>query len=230
MAKMVRFNKPATNLLVARLRDICEQESLAADTRCLNHLASLNGNDIRACLNALQFAKNQASKARSKSSKSTSTITLTASDIQEGSNIKDGSTTSNKVWELLFRTPSLKEVARGGLPKDSAELSRFIVHQSMICGEYDKLSQGCFEHYPSLKTSDDGWWRYEKALDWLHWGNCLNQSVYEIGSSEMLGYVPWSFVPWHQLFAKTGNGLPEYPKADYEVSVDCDSRGRLLFL
>lgn len=53
-ARIVRFNKPPTAILVKRLKGICEAEGLQADTRSLNKLSEVTGGDIRSCLNTLQ--------------------------------------------------------------------------------------------------------------------------------------------------------------------------------
>lgn len=79
---------------------------------------------------------------------------------------------------------------------------------------------GCFDHYPTLRPPDDGWARYAKIHDWLHFGQALTSTVYSNQNFELLSFLPWTFVPWHLLFANVGNTLPEYPRVDYEVRSD----------
>lgn len=55
-ARIVRFRKPPTQFIVARLREICERERLSADTRVLTTLVELTGGDVRSCLNTLQVS------------------------------------------------------------------------------------------------------------------------------------------------------------------------------
>lgn len=50
----MRFRKPASQFLVARLREICDRERLTADLRVLTALVDLTGGDVRSCLNTLQ--------------------------------------------------------------------------------------------------------------------------------------------------------------------------------
>lgn len=242
MAKLVRFNKPPSALVVKRLREVCEAEKLPVEARGLSLLSELTNGDIRSCLNALEFAK-------------TKKIALTESAVRNAAvGIKDSGSTVHKAWEVLFRRQNRKEKVASsmkganarnsddgaapwnsshkaseqptGAPQKASALVdtpqenvNRIVHEVMACNEYDKLAQGCFEHYPSLRTSDDGWKRYRAAHDWLHFGQSINDKVWAHGNYELLGFMPWSFVCWHLLFANVGNSLPEYPKVDYENHV-----------
>ncbi|PWN50508.1 P-loop containing nucleoside triphosphate hydrolase protein [Violaceomyces palustris] len=233
LARLIRFSKAPTNILVRRLREICEIEAVKADTRGLSLLSELTGGDIRSCLNALEFAKAK-------------DIRLTEGEIRNASiGIKDTGTSVHKVWELLFRTQNRKAKDKAtfkGLQTRQTEASTpwnsgnagetkkasevmidspnenlyRLVHEIQSCNEYEKLAQGCFEHYPSLRTSDDGWKRFERVHDWLDFGQNLHQKIWSGGHYELMGFLPWTFVPWHLLFANSGNALPEYPRVDYE--------------
>ncbi|TKY89326.1 hypothetical protein EX895_001857 [Sporisorium graminicola] len=243
MSKLVRFNKPPTNLVVKRLREVCEAESLSVEARGLSLLAELTNGDIRSCLNALEFAK-------------TKNIALTEAAVKSASiGIKDTGGTVHKAWEMLFRRQNRKQAAASSmkganahategdaspwnssrkasapeLTSDGKERQKEfnlidtahenvnrIIHEVSSCNEYDKLAQGCFEHYPTLRAADGGWKRYRQVHDWLHFGQSITTRAWSQGNYELLGFMPWSFVCWHLLFAHVGNALPEYPKVDYE--------------
>uniref|UniRef100_V5GGK3 AAA+ ATPase domain-containing protein n=1 Tax=Kalmanozyma brasiliensis (strain GHG001) TaxID=1365824 RepID=V5GGK3_KALBG len=243
MSKLVRFNKPPTNLVVKRLREVCEAEDLSVEARGLSLLAELTNGDIRSCLNALEFAK-------------TKNIALTEAAVKSASvGIKDTGGTVHKAWEMLFRRQNRKQAAASNMKganahaadgaaspwnssrkasaqdltsdgkekqKDFAlidtpsENVNRIVHEVTSCNEYDKLALGCFEHYPTLRAADGGWKRYRQVHDWLHFGQSITSRAWSQGNFELLGFMPWSFVPWHLCFAHVGNALPEYPKVDYE--------------
>ncbi|KAN0064727.1 Chromosome transmission fidelity protein 18 [Thecaphora frezii] len=250
LAKLVRFQAAPTNVVVKRLRDICDAEGVEADRRGLSLLAELTGGDLRACINALEFAKRKR-------------LDLTEAAVRKAAvGIKDTGTTVQRVWEMLFRTQSRKEKVRastrgrqaavgggegaaamwnqqdarssagvgagggkggvGGMAESvlvdtPQENVQRLMHEITSCGEYDKLAQGCFEHYPRLRASDDGWKRYRSAHDWLHFGEAMRAQAWSMGWFELLGYQAWSFVAWYGLFAKAGNALPDYPKAEYEM-------------
>lgn len=242
ISKLIRFHKPPTNLVVKRLREVCEAEALSVEARGLSLLAELTNGDIRSCLNALEFAK-------------TKNIALTEAAVKSASvGIKDTGGHVHKAWEVLFRRQNRKQAAAssmkranakaadadaspwnssrkasaseltgdGKAPKDfnlidtPQENVKRIVHEVTSCNEYEKLAQGCFEHYPTLRAADGGWKRYRQVHDWLHFGQSITSRAWSQGNFELLGFMPWSFVCWHLLFAHVGNALPEYPKADYE--------------
>lgn len=243
MSKLVRFSKPPTNLVVKRLREVCEAEALAVEARGLSLLAELTNGDIRSCLNALEFAK-------------TKNIALTEAAVKSASiGIKDTGGTVHKAWEMLFRRQNRKQAAASSMKganahaadgeaspwnssrkataqeltsdgkekqKDFAlidtpqENVNRIIHEVTSCNEFDKLALGCFEHYPTLRAADGGWKRYRQVHDWLHFGQSITSRAWSQGNFELLGFMPWSFVCWHLCFAHVGNALPEYPKVDYE--------------
>lgn len=211
--RLVRFQKPAQNHLVSRLKAICEAESLSASSRSLSLLAELAQGDIRSCLNALQMAKHK----RARLLVQEGSIELTEKDIREaGVGVKDGSTNLQSVWTALFKTASPKERARKTSPHEGPALTQHLVSLAQSSGEYTRLLQGCFEHYPSLHFVDDGWWRIRNVLGWVDWGLDLQDKAFMSSHFELMGYVPYSFVKWNHLFANTVNPLPEWPKADYE--------------
>lgn len=54
LARIVRFTPPTNAMLVARLRTICAEEGLGADSKNLNMLTEIAEGDLRSCLNTLQ--------------------------------------------------------------------------------------------------------------------------------------------------------------------------------
>ncbi|KAI3492844.1 hypothetical protein L1887_42448 [Cichorium endivia] len=150
--------------------------------------------------------------------------------------IKDTGGTVQKAWEMLFRRQNRKQAAASSMKGANAQ-----GHQRRKCsleflakghgsgadhgwqGQAEGLCPGrhasgerCFEHYPTLRAADGGWKRYRQVHDWLHFGQCISARAWSNGNFELLGFMPWSFVCWHLLFAHIGNALPEYPKVDYE--------------
>lgn len=216
--RLIRFQKPAANHLVGRLRSICEQESISASSRCLSLLAALSQGDIRSCLNALQLAKLKRVQ-NAEEDEQDRLVEVTESDIRDaGVGTKDGSTNLQTVWTALFRTPTPKERARKTAPWEGPALTNHLISLVHSSGEFSRLLQGCFEHYPSLNFVDDGWGRILEIHKWMEWGNELQDGAFRNGMFDLMGYVPWSFVKWNTLFANTVNSLPEWPRVDYEVS------------
>ena len=67
-ARIVRFRKPPSQFLVARLREICDREKLRADLRVLTSLVDLTGRDVRSCLNTLQVGNQTTPRTHLRSS------------------------------------------------------------------------------------------------------------------------------------------------------------------
>jgi chromosome transmission fidelity protein 18 len=56
-ARIVRFKKAQPQLVVNRLRNICERENMSAETRGLAALVEITEGDVRSCLNTLQVSQ-----------------------------------------------------------------------------------------------------------------------------------------------------------------------------
>ncbi|KAL9940432.1 hypothetical protein V8E36_001137 [Tilletia maclaganii] len=208
MAKMIRYHRPPTQTLVKRLKEVCAAEDMRADTRSLSILVDLAQGDVRASINALQFLR-------------TRTSSITERDIHGAASalgLKDGGANVHRVWDILFHAPSSRERARSLDPRDTRLINEQIVNESSLCGDFDKVALGCFEHYPKLVLADDGWARFKEIHEWLYFAGCLQDSVWKSGGAtfDLFGFLPWTFVQWHHLFANTKNTMPEYPRADYE--------------
>jgi hypothetical protein len=56
-AQVVVFPKTSSQRLIARLKDVCAQEHMVATSDALTQLCTMSANDIRTCLNTLQFVR-----------------------------------------------------------------------------------------------------------------------------------------------------------------------------
>lgn len=115
-------------MLVKRLKTICDEEGLGADSKNLTMLTELAEGDLRSCLNTLQFIKRRSTVVDEHAIKST-TIGM-----------KDTGTSTTAVWDRLFKKPKRKK-GGGGTDSDEKYVNR-LVRDIQTCGEYDKISQG----------------------------------------------------------------------------------------
>jgi len=77
---------------------------------------------------------------------------------------------------------------------------------------------GCFENYLLARDTDnEAFPRISEALDWLYFFDRLDGKLRSDRDYELLGYVPYSFVPWYPLFSSQTPNPVELPKTDYEV-------------
>ena len=56
LARIIRFTPPTNVMLVHRLRSICVEEGLGADSKNLTMLTEIAEGDLRSCLNTLQVS------------------------------------------------------------------------------------------------------------------------------------------------------------------------------
>ncbi|GAA5970017.1 hypothetical protein JCM3765_007278 [Sporobolomyces pararoseus] len=204
LAKIIRFQPPTNTMLTKRLRTICEMESMRAENKHLTLLVETAEGDLRSCLNTLQrvqFIKRKGDVVDEKAIRSTSL------------GMKDTGTSSIQVLDRLFKKPSRKK----GVSTDDRYITR-IVRDVQTSGEYEKIAQGCFENYLSARDTDnEAFPRISEALDWLYFFDRLDGKLRTDRDYELLGYVPYSFVPWYPLFSSQTPNPVELPKTDYEM-------------
>lgn len=216
-SKILRFHRPPTPAIARRLSQICAAEQLRSDTRSLSLLCELTHGDLRACLHALEMLHTRDAPVTDDA--------ITQSTI----GIKDSVVSQQRLFAQLFcqvdATPAAFHARRSRQSKAMpADRMRALVHEMTGYGEYDRLAQGCFEHYLRLRLPDQGWQRYASAHDWLHFAQSMTHRAYGGGGNgpayELFAFLPWAFVPWHLLFANLANPLPEQlPRTDYDNHV-----------
>ncbi|GAA5833833.1 hypothetical protein JCM5353_003070 [Sporobolomyces roseus] len=201
LAKIVRFQPPTNTMLTKRLRTICEVEQMKAENKHLTLLVETAEGDLRSCLNTLQFIKRRGNVVDEQAIRSTSL------------GMKDTGTSSIQVLDRLFKKPSRKK----GVSTDDRYVSR-VVRDVQTSGEYEKIAQGCFENYLIARDTDnESFSRINDALDWLYFFDRLDGNLRTDRAYELLGYVPYSFVPWYPLFSSQTPNPVELPKTDYEM-------------
>ena len=109
VARIVKINQPGPAPLIKRLREICDNETLKADTRALTLLATVAKGDFRGCLNTLQMIHTRRQEA-------TEHVIRCATV-----GMKETETTIQAVWNDIFLPLSkkrVKELALSDLEKD----------------------------------------------------------------------------------------------------------------
>lgn len=173
------------------------------DSKNLGSLVDLAEGDMRSCLNTLQFIKAKSGRVDQASLRSAAV------------GLKDSGTSPSAVWQTLFRIPHDRKGAKR--PGDDGRFVNRIVKALQTCGEYDRIQQGCFEHYLSVRSPPDTWAAINSALDWVHASDAFELRMHRHQDYDMLPYMPYMLAPWHRLFAHVANQKLEWPKADYEA-------------
>ncbi|KAH8082309.1 P-loop containing nucleoside triphosphate hydrolase protein [Filobasidium floriforme] len=207
-ARIVRFKKAQPQLVVNRLRNICERENMSAETRGLAALVEITEGDVRSCLNTLQFIKSRTTEVTEKSVRKTAL------------GLKDGGASLHGVWHNLFVPVTSKKKRQNGMAtgEDGKYVGR-LAEVVMSSGDVDRVMQGCFEHYPNLKPIDASIKNVARIHDWIHHYDRLHHRVGKFQEFELMGYMPYAVVPWHTHMAAAANTsrAVDFPKTDYEA-------------
>ncbi|EIW66530.1 hypothetical protein TREMEDRAFT_34848, partial [Tremella mesenterica DSM 1558] len=205
-ARIIRFRKPQAQFVVKRLREICDKEALSADLRVLTNLVDVTAGDVRSCLNTLQFIKSRSSIVTDEAIRTSSV------------GLKDSGTSLQSTWNSLFIPLAAKQRRKAQGIDDGKYVDR-LVNEVQSCGEYDRLVQGMWEHYPNLKPIDSSLENIVKLNDWVAYHDYLAGRVGEHQEFELMGYMPYGIVAWYGHMASSANNtkLTEWPKADYEA-------------
>lgn len=203
------------------MREICDRERLTADLRVLTSLVDITSGDVRSCLNTLQVSFLRfVLSLHPQFIKSKSSVVTQDAIKTSAVGTKDSGTTLQTAWNSLF-TPMAAKQRRKQLGIDNGKYVDRLAFMVQACGEYDRLVQGCFEHYTNLKPLDASFGNICRLHDWVAYYDCLAGRVAESMEFELMSYMPYAIVPWYSHFAAPANATrpAEWPKADYEVGV-----------
>uniref|UniRef100_A0A673ME61 Chromosome transmission fidelity protein 18 homolog n=1 Tax=Sinocyclocheilus rhinocerous TaxID=307959 RepID=A0A673ME61_9TELE len=195
--------------------EITRRQGMKADTGTLMALCEKTDNDIRACINTLQFLHSRGQKHLDQRSVNSVSVGL-----------KDQNKGLFSVWQEIFQLPRLKRKRIGGDPfggfdeagpKDSAQRIQHILHLVSSNGEHEKLTQGLYDNFLSMKLKDPGMLGVCAGLDWLCFSDMLNECVLHGQNYSLMRYFPFLPAAFHQLYAANSVPRINYPHSHYEA-------------
>lgn len=204
---IINFRPLSVPTVVARLLKICRKEGMQADARALNALCETAENDLRSCVNSLQYVRMK------------STI-FNMDSVATTLAKKDMSRTSHSVVEAVFKLlDAKKERKKGGVTMTATKdnISR-IAELAMTNNEFGKILNGCFAHYPRSPYHDSKFSKPVAASDWLFFYDRCERGVYDEQHGELTSYMPYSVSAFHHLFATHESQTSlERSKEDWEA-------------
>uniref|UniRef100_A0A3P8YK91 Chromosome transmission fidelity protein 18 homolog n=1 Tax=Esox lucius TaxID=8010 RepID=A0A3P8YK91_ESOLU len=191
-AFLLNFPQTQPARLSQRLAEISRAQGMKVDTGTLMALCEKTDNDIRSCINTLQFLHSRGKRQLD-----------ILSEIFQLPRIK-----RKRVGEGLEE--GLKE---GG----GAQRLQHILHLASSSGEYDKLTQGLYDNFLLMRVKDPSLGGVCDALDWLGFSDRLNQTMLQGQNFSLMRYMPFLPVAFHFLFAHMHVPRINYPSSQYEA-------------
>eukprot|EP00118_Oscarella_pearsei_P007713 m.38475 g.38475 ORF g.38475 m.38475 type:complete len:784 (+) comp32597_c0_seq3:132-2483(+) len=199
----------ATARLASRLQQISVKERMSVTTSTLISLCDKTSNDIRSCLNVLQFL-HQADHP-------------VEMEVIESMCIgqKDMKKSLFSFWQDVFILSRKKQQpVRMADGREHAQ-SQFdsVILGMRSCGDHDKAIQGLYENYLKAKVLDRSSDSFSLALEWLLFADQIHCSISHHQTYEMLPYFPYVGGIFFLLFASAAFPRVTYPSSFYEHSV-----------
>ncbi|KAM9179153.1 chromosome transmission fidelity protein 18 homolog [Mergus octosetaceus] len=227
-AFLLSFPRTAPSRLAQRLGEIALLQGMRADTGALLALCEKTENDIRSCINTLQFLHGRGQKEL---------------NVQMVQTMKIGLKDQNKglfsIWQEIFQLPRVQRHRIGMDPTlpnqllaDEDDLShlgvkaglnasshRFhrVLHLASSSGEQEKLAQGLYDNFLNMKLRDSSLSSVCLALEWLGFSDMLGRAVLHGQSFQLMRYLPFLPVAFHLLFAATSIPRLAYPSSQHEA-------------
>ncbi|KAM6054227.1 chromosome transmission fidelity protein 18 homolog [Chlamydotis macqueenii] len=223
---LLNFPRTAPSRLAQRLCEIALWQGMRADMAALLALCEKTENDIRSCINTLQFLHSRGQKDLSMQMVQTMKIGL-----------KDQNKGLFSIWQEIFQLPKVQRIGMdpalpaqllvgdedllhvGGAAGFNASSHRFhhILHLAVSSGEQEKLAQGLYENFLNMKLRDSSLGSVCLALEWLGFCDLLSRAVLHGQSFQLMRYLPFLPVAFHMLFAATNIPRLAYPSSQHEA-------------
>ncbi|XP_028913339.1 chromosome transmission fidelity protein 18 homolog isoform X1 [Ornithorhynchus anatinus] len=226
---LLNFPQTQPSRLVHRLQEISALQGMKADVGALMTLCEKTENDIRSCINTLQFLHSRGKRELSVRMLQTMKVGL-----------KDQKKGLFSLWQEIFQLPRVQRQRIGEDPSLAAQTllgfaddpgqpgakvpshgtsHRFhhILHLTTSTGEHEKISQGLYENFLNMKLKDSSLGTVCLALDWLQFEDTLDRTVRHGQHFQLMRYLPFLPVAFHLLFAATSVPRIAYPSSQFEA-------------
>lgn len=212
-AFLLSFPQTQPSRLTQRLSEISLRQGMKTDSGTLMCLCEKTDNDIRACINTLQFLHGRG---------------LKRVDLKTIQCVSVGQKDQNKglfhLWQEVFQLPRTKRKRIGEgfeeAPGSGSGAQRFqhVLHLASSSGEYEKVSLGLYDNYLSMRVRDPNLHSVCEALDWFSFSDRVNHVIMHGQNFTLMRYLPFLSVTFHFLFAHAHVPRISYPHSQQEAS------------
>lgn len=213
LAFLLTFPQTQPSRLAQRLAEIAVRQGMKADTGSLMSLCEKTDNDIRSCINTLQFLFGRGHKQLD---------TRTIQCVSVGQ--KDQNKGLFYLWQEVFQLPRIKRKRIGEGFVEAAgsgggtQRFQHILDLAYSSGEYEKVAQGLYDNFLSMRVRDPNLHSVCEALEWMAFSDRLNQVILHGQNFTLMKYLPFLSVTFHFLFAHTHVPRLSYPHSQHEAS------------
>ncbi|XP_053413086.1 chromosome transmission fidelity protein 18 homolog isoform X2 [Nycticebus coucang] len=222
-AFLLHFPPTLPSRLVQRLQEISLRQGMQADPGALAALCEKADNDIRACINTLQFLHRRGQQELSMRDVQTTRVGL-----------KDQRKGLFSVWQEVFQLPRAQRrlmgqgqdlfthmllLSHGDVGSLTTASQRFhhVLHVATSAGEHEKVVQGLFDNFLRLRLRDSSLSTVCCALDWLAFDDLLSRAAHHSQSFQLLRYLPFLPAAFHVLFASSHVARIIFPSSQQEA-------------
>ncbi|KAG8506344.1 Chromosome transmission fidelity protein 18 [Galemys pyrenaicus] len=225
-AFLLLFPPTLASRLMQRLQEISLRRGIQADPGALAALCEKADNDIRACINTLQFLHRRGQRDLSVQAVQATHVGL-----------KDQRKGLFSVWQDVFQLPRAQRRQDAAPPAHSFALGdahpgphgaqtpltmasqRFlhVLHVAASAGEHEKVVQGLFDNFLRLRLRESSLGAVCAALDWLAFDDLLQRAALQGQRFQLLRYQPFLPAAFHVLFAASRVPRLAFPSSQQEA-------------
>lgn len=211
LAKIFVLEAPHAQRLVTRLKFICKSEQLKTTTGALSTLAATGGNDIRYCVNALQFHSTQPTRS----------IAAIASGLVGQ---KDQASGVYDALSMVFYQPKTKARVPGSTLSVATDTSGSMAPPSAFSaieeaahsmGNFPLLLNGLDENLPKMIFNDATMSKLCDAFEWLGLADAWDTRARSEQQFALQAYVPFAAMAVHTACCTSSRRRIEYPRAHF---------------
>eukprot|EP01127_Copromyxa_protea_P006870 TRINITY_DN16813_c0_g1_i1.p1 TRINITY_DN16813_c0_g1~~TRINITY_DN16813_c0_g1_i1.p1 ORF type:complete len:840 (+),score=161.92 TRINITY_DN16813_c0_g1_i1:20-2539(+) len=223
-ALVFKLAPPNPNTLLKRVSYIANKEAVKIDNKTLQGLCELTGNDIRSCINTLQFLSKMgrvSSDLITKAAFGVKDMTDNIFDVWQSIFVKKNnsgilqSLVRDRLREERLKVGSSADQAQRTIPSEPSQ-SEQVYNLVSRHGEFDKVVDGAYVYYPTMGYNDPMLSKTQSILEWLEFYSLLSGNFTEHGLNKYLAYVP---VAMHSMcsVAYLSSSHIQYPKQQLQL-------------
>ncbi|KAG7392735.1 Chromosome transmission fidelity protein 18 [Phytophthora pseudosyringae] len=215
IAKIFTLDTPHPQRLVTRLKYICRHEGIKSSTGALAALCSSADNDVRYCLNTLQF---QTTQSRGAAKSKTDVVTLSTGLVAR----KDHVHGMFEALDLVFYE------ARSKSAKGQTPVAEKIDEAVASLGNSPLLINGLDENVPKMIFNDPTMKKICDVFEWLGLADEYENRARSEQQYVFLAYIPFAAIATHASCCTSSRRRVEYPRAQFEAQKRRDRSENIL--